>query len=415
MSLQDDIFNGESDTLEFKEKIPADTSKIVRTAVAFSNTQGGRIIIGVSDDRKIVGISDDPFKIRDQVVDIIIKGCEPTVSFDSYIITIDGKNLVVIEISPGILRPYYIKGGKPERDTFLRTSASNRTPSDGMLKELELEGARRSFDSLKYIERYDTFDKDAESLCQYISCKSGKDVDFNKLENLGLIINTPSGYVPSRAFVLLTSNPYFYASVQCARFRGNNMIEFVDRKEFGGSLMNQIDEAVNFVMNNVNLSGVIKGLYREDTPEVPVEAVRELITNAIIHRSYGIENNYTFVAVFDDRIEITSPGMLPFGLSIDKAISGRSNPRNPIIAKFFRECKLVEGWGSGIGRSFSLCTEHGLKEPVIQELDEALRVTIFRKDSSHVPSEDPISLPLSEIEIKIIEEIERIPILRLTN
>lgn len=142
-------------------------------------------------------------------MDIIIKGCEPTVSFDSYITTIDGKNLVVIEISPGILRPYYIKGGKPKRDTFLRTSASNRTPSDGMLKELELEGARRSFDSLKYIERYDTFEKDAESLCQYISRKSGKDVDFNKLENLGLIINTPSGYVPSRAFVLLRPIPIF--------------------------------------------------------------------------------------------------------------------------------------------------------------------------------------------------------------
>lgn len=153
-------------------------------------------------------------------------------------------------------------------------------------------------------------------------------MDNDKLVNLGLLEKTRSGHLPSRAFMLLTSNPYYCARVECARFRGINMNEFVDRKEFDGPLMDQIEEAVNFVMNNVNLAGVIKGLYREDIPEVPVEAVRELITNAIIHRSYGIDNNHTFVGVFDDRIEITSPGMMPFGLSIEKALSGRSNPRN---------------------------------------------------------------------------------------
>lgn len=161
------------------------------------------------------------------------------------------------------------------------------------------------------------------------------------------------------------------------------------------------------------LAGIIKGLYREDIPEVPVEAVRELITNAIIHRSYGMDNNRTFVGVFDDRIEITSPGMMPLGLSIEKALSGRSNPRNPIIARFFRETKLVEGWGSGIGRSFSMCKEYGLKEPIIQEIDEAIRVTIFRKDSLHVPSDDPTSLPLSDIERMIVTTIENNPQIKI--
>lgn len=287
MNLRDEIVDGESDTLEFKEKIPADTSKIVRSAIAFSNTQGGRIIIGVSDDRNIVGIEGDPFKVKDQVVDMIINGCEPMISPESYVTTIDGKSLAVIEIPPGTSRPYYLKGGSPEKDAFLRTSASNRSPSEGMFKELELEGARRSFDALKYIGECSTLDDDAEKLCRYLSRKSGKDVNLDKLINLGLLENTRSGHIPSRGFMLLTSNPYYCARVECARFRGTNMNEFVDRKEFDGPLMDQIEEAVNFVMNNVNLAGVIKGLYREDIPEVPVEAVRELITNAIIHRSYG--------------------------------------------------------------------------------------------------------------------------------
>lgn len=413
MDLRDEIVNGESDSLEFKEKVPADVSKIVRSAIAFSNTQGGRIIVGVTDNREIVGVDDDPFKIRDQVIDIIINGCEPMISPESYITTIDGKSIVVVEIPPGTSRPYYLKGGTPEEDAFIRTSASNRSPSEGMIKELKLEGSRKSFDALRYIGECEALDKDAEKLCNYLSSKSGKKVDYDKLMNLGLLEKNRSGYIPSRAFMLLTSNPYYCARVECARFRGINMNEFVDRKEFGGPLMDQIEEAVNFVMNNVNLAGVIKGLYREDIPEVPVEAVRELITNAIIHRSYEIDNNHTFVGVFDDRIEITSPGIMPLGLSIEKALSGRSNPRNPIIARFFREARLMEGWGSGIGRSFSMCKEYGLKEPVIQEIDEAIRVTIFRKDSSHVPSEDPISLPLSDLEKNILSLLQSEPTLKI--
>ena len=100
MALQDDIINGESDRIEFKEQIPKDASKIVRTVVAFSNTQGGRIILGVSDDRRIVGVDGDPFKTRDQAIDIIMNGCSPTVCPSSFITTIDGKSLVVIECLP---------------------------------------------------------------------------------------------------------------------------------------------------------------------------------------------------------------------------------------------------------------------------------------------------------------------------
>ncbi|WP_400228351.1 ATP-binding protein [Methanomethylophilus alvi] len=101
------------------------------------------------------------------------------------------------------------------------------------------------------------------------------------------------------------------------------------------------------------------------------------------------------------------------GLSIEKALSGRSNPRNPIIARFFREAKLVEGWGSGIGRSFSLCREYGLREPVIQEIDEAIRVTIFRKDSSHVPSDEPTTLSLSNLEKDILALLQNEPMLKI--
>jgi predicted HTH transcriptional regulator len=413
MALQDDIINGESDRIEFKEQIPKDASKIVRTVVAFSNTQGGRIILGVSDDRRIVGVDGDPFKARDQAIDIIMNGCSPTVCPSSFITTIDGKSLVVIEVPPGTSRPYCLKGESPEQGALVRVSASNRPPSNGMLKELMLEGERKSYDEIAYIGRYDDLEASIRDLCEYLSEKAGKRTDANKLVNMGLLIESGNDVVPTRAFMLLTTNPYHHASVKCARFRGRNMVEFIDRKEFAGPLMEQVEKAAGFVMDHINLSSVISGLYRKDVPEIPPEAIRELITNAVIHRSYSIDSENTFVSVFDDRVEITSPGMMPRGMSIENIMVGRSNPRNPVIARFFKEAGLVEGWGSGVIRAFSLCESFGLRRPVIQELDDVVRVTIFRRDSDHTVTEELAAVPISNLEQKVVDLIRENPQIKI--
>lgn len=406
MGLKEDIGSGESRILEFKEKIPRDTMKLVRAAIAFSNTQGGRIIIGVNDDRRIVGLNEDPFLVRDRAIDIISNGCEPRISPNSYITTIDGRDLVVIMIEAGADRPYHIKGENPESSAYVRTSASNRLPSSGMLKELELEGARRSFDSLDYLGDAGDVQDLAKGLCGYLSQRSGRAVAIAHLEGMGLLRESEGRLVPSRAFMLLTSNPYYQARVQCARFRGRNMVEFIDRKEFNGPLTDQVDQTVGFIMDHTNLGGKIVGLYREDTPEIPVEAVREFVTNALEHRSYAMESNPVFVAVFDDRVEITSPGMLPQGFSMDKVLSGLSNPRNEVIARFFREAKLTEGWGSGLIRAIELCTSHGLKAPHIEELDDFIRVTIYRLESAPADESEGIEIVLSETEMAIVDLIQ---------
>jgi len=282
-----------------------------------------------------------------------------------------------------------------------------------MLKELELEGERRSFDGLDYIgERIELKDA-SEKLCRYLSMRKGIEVSETNLVNLGLLRTSGNETIPSRAFMLLTTNPYYQARIECARFRGNNMVEFADRKEFSGPLMEQVEDSTAFVMNNIDLKSIIRGLYREDIPEIPQEAVREIITNAVIHRSYSMDGNHTFVAVFDDRVEVTSPGAMPLGITIENIMLGHSNPRNPVLARFFKEAKLVEGWGSGILRAFSLCESYGLKRPIIQEIDDVIRVTLFRKNSQHAPSDEYVTLPLSDIEKDIIVAVKTDPQIRI--
>ena len=409
--IEDEISAGESNRLEFKKMLPKDPKKYVKSAVALSNCQGGKIIFGVADDCKIVGLEGDPLALRDSIVDEISKGCSPQIFPNSYISTIDGKNIVVIDLAPGTNRPYYVTSEGMENGTYVRISASTRAAGPDTLKDLMMEGANRSFDVLDYIdENAKKLSMESVSkLCSYLSKRSKKDVSVTDLVNMRILREFENTYIPSRAFMLLTDNPYYHARVQCARFKGPDELEFMDRKEFTGSIIEQVDDAVGFVMDHTNMGAEIKGLYRKDIPEVPIEAVRELITNAVVHRSYSMSGSPIFVAVYDDRIEITSPGMMPFGLTIEGAVSGRSNPRNQIIARFFREANLTEGWGRGIRRATSSCIEYGLRPPEFQEIGDAIRVTIFRAGSEHVPSSEPSSLPISDSENAILNYLEKNP------
>lgn len=409
--LEDEIAAGESNRLEFKEQKPKEAWKYLRAAVAMANTQGGRIVFGVADDRRIVGVDGDPFAIADSVIDEISRGCSPQLCPSSYVCTVDDRSVVVIEIPLGVNRPYYLTAEGPEEGVYVRIAASNRRASAGIIKELTLEGERRSFDALDYLEEgaQPVAAEAIARLCQLLSEKSQRTIVPTDLVNMGLLRDTGKSLIASRAFMLLTDNPYPHARVQCARFRGLDMLEFADRKELTGSILDQVDETVSFVMNNVRLASKIEGLYRRDIPELPIAAVREIVINAIVHRSYSITSSPTFVAVFDDRVEITSPGMLPLGMTIDGALSGHSNPRNAVLARFFREAKLTEGWGSGLSRAFLLCTNSGLQAPVIQEIDDSIRVTIFRDNAQHSVSVASASLPLTDLDNLVLDYLEANP------
>lgn len=168
-----------------------------------------------------------------------------------------------------------------------------------------------------------------------------------------------------------------FSKTQCAVFKGTNRAVFLDKREFTGPVYTQIEESVDFVLRNIRLGATIDGLVRKEKYELPPEAIREMIINAHCHRNL-LDESCIQVAIYDDRLEVTSPGGLYNGLTYEEIMNGHSKIRNKAIANIFSQMGLVEAWGSGIKRIFNSAKEYGLPEPRFQEFDSMFRVELFR-------------------------------------
>lgn len=199
------------------------------------------------------------------------------------------------------------------------------------------------------------------------------------LLNWKLLRKTGSQLQAANAFVLLTGDYFRFAKIQCALFKGCDRDEFLDKKEYSGPLYEQIEEAYRFVLRHINRSAEINGLVRKEKYELPVGAVREMIINAQCHRNF-MDASCVQVALFDDRLEITSPGMLYGGLTLQEALNGRSKIRNKAIAEVFSRMELIEGWGTGIRHIMKRAEEYELPTPEFMEIGDTFRVNLYRKD-----------------------------------
>lgn len=168
------------------------------------------------------------------------------------------------------------------------------------------------------------------------------------------------------------------AAIQCAVFKGTVRDIFITRKEFTGSIYEQIEDAYNFVLQHIDLGSRIEGIARQDYYELPVKTIREMISNAVCHRSY-LSPGKIQVALFDDRLEVTSPGMLDSEITIEKMKSGLSKIRNRGIAAAFSYMNIIEAWGSGIPKIFREAKEYGLREPELIDMGSDLRINLYRK------------------------------------
>ena len=141
---------------------------------------------------------------------------------------------------------------------------------------------------------------------------------------------------------------------------------FIDKKEFDGPIYEQLTDAYQFVLRHINIGAKVDGLYRKDIYELPIKSIRELIANAVIHRSYLAESKIQ-ISIFDNRIEVVSPGMLYGGMDFEAMKSGRSKCRNQAIVDIFQYMHIVEAWGTGIPRLIAACDQYGLQEPTFEE------------------------------------------------
>ena len=170
-------------------------------------------------------------------------------------------------------------------------------------------------------------------------------------------------------------------ATQCGVFKGTTKEVFVDRREYTGPLWEQIEEAFQFVLRNIHLGATIVGVYRQDVYEIPPDAIRELIINAMVHRSY-LDHGTIQVAIYDNRLEITSPGKLPMGQTLERMKEGYSKIRNEALAHAFSYMNLIEHWGSGIPRIIGKVKAAGLREPEFIGGEVDLRINIYRGQSS---------------------------------
>ena len=390
--LKNKLFSGESINIEYKVEMPKKSEKYMKTVVAFANGRGGRIVFGVDDKTlNIVGMNPDTiFQTMDAITNAISDSCEPKIYPDVTLQSIDDKTIIVVEIHPGPMRPYYIKNKGLVDGTYVRVAGTSRHAEGYMLKELILEGQNRYFDNepCEYLEINEDDIKDLCDKMKKIAIENTwndeekaaiRDVTKNILITWGILKEDNGKIIPTNAYALLTGKMQIQPTIQCAVFKGKTRAYFVDRREFSGPIQDQVQLAFQYVLEKINIGMQIKGIYRQDVYELPINSVRELIANAVAHRNY-LEPGNIQVAIFDDRLEVTSPGMLLNTVSIKKMIEGYSRLRNPAIANAFAYMKIIEKWGTGIPRILRECKEYGLKKPELIDFDGDFRVNMYRRE-----------------------------------
>ena len=386
----EEILAGESKNVEFKETLPEKSIKYMKSVVAFANGSGGKIIFGIADKtREVIGFDkEDVFKTMDAIANAVSDSCEPAIIPDITLQTVDGKTVIVAEISEGRQRPYYIKALGRDGGVYVRVAGTTRLADEYMIKELMFEGSNRHFDQALCTGLTIT-DEDIDTLCNAMKDQavknahneeqkaSIKDVGRQQLRSWGVLIERDGKDYPSNAYAILTGHGGLHVAIQCGVFKGTTKEVFVDRREYTGPLWEQIDEAFQFVLRNIHLGATIVGIYRQDVYEIPPDAIRELIINAVVHRSY-LDHGTIQVAIYDNRLEITSPGKLPMGQTIERMKEGYSKIRNEALAHAFSYMNLIEHWGSGIPRIIGKIKKAGLREPEFIGGEVDLRINIYR-------------------------------------
>ena len=381
---RDTLFSGESKNVEYKVTLPDKSEKYMKTIVAFANTQGGKLIVGIDDKtHEIVGVENEIlFQVMDGIANAISDSCVPQIIPDIEPQTVDGKTVIVVSVEAGKNRPYYLKSKGKENGTYIRVAGTSRQAFPEKIRELEMEGARISWDELICVG-YPVSDEATERLCQDIESfrkKAGMtehSVKKEQLINWKILKQSEGQIMATNAYALLTSDYFPFSKTQCAVFKGTDRAVFLDKREFTGPIYAQIESAVDFVLRNIRLGARIDGLVRKEKYELPLEAIREMIINAHCHRNL-LDESCIQVAVYDDRLEVTSPGGLYNGLTYEEVMNGHSKIRNKAIANIFSQMGLVEAWGSGIKRILNAAKEYGLLEPKFQEFDNMFRVELFR-------------------------------------
>jgi ATP-dependent DNA helicase RecG len=368
------IAKGEGQDIEFKSSL-SERKEILETICAFSNSNGGTILVGVDDNGNLVGIEMGKGVIEG-LINEIKSSIEPPVIPQIETAEAHGKKVLVIRVSEGLNKPYLLKG-----IAFKRFGRTNQRIPREELEKIILEKHRTI---LSFEERvFDANLKDIDELKvkNFVAeVKSARNIDLpyatvrDFLERLGLFKEK----LTAAALLCFSKNPQAYipyAIVKCGRFRNG----IADEREIHGTVLDQISGVLEFLKNHIRVQHSVDGRGRRvDRWEIPLEAIREAVVNAVAHRDYGVPSP-VYVKVFDDRVEVINPGGLMPPLTPEKLKKEHPSVlRNPKIANVLFLYGYVERWGYGTNKIVELCVENGLREPDFVEEDGFFKVVLYR-------------------------------------
>ena len=361
----------ESERIEYKSQMIED---LYREVIAFANSNGGVIYIGIDDQGNLTGI-DNVDETYTRITNGIRDAIAPDVTMFVRYILQDNK-VIQIEVGEGSYKPYYLKSkGMKPNGVYVRHGASSVQASPDQIRKMIKESDGDNFEASRCMEQELTFHAAETAFKQY-----GVEFSVEKYRALGITKND----VFTNLALLLSDQCHH--TIKVAVFKDEFCTEFRDSKEFGGSVFKQFEDVVNYLALCNKTVSTIKGLVRTDKQDYPEEVIREALLNALVHRDYSFSGSI-IINVNDSKMEFISLGGLLPGLSTEDIRIGISQPRNKKLAEVFHRLRLIESYGTGIRRIFKLY-ENCPVQPSIEATTNAFRIVLPNMNATDTANED---------------------------
>lgn len=375
--------------VEFKEldrktgKLPESISKEV---CAFVNTEGGELYVGVANDGSIVGVDnvdDTMTRLSNTLRDTILPDVTPFIQIRDE--QEEGKSIVKVTASIGTERPYYLKQkGLTPNGVYVRIGSASVPVNEAGIRSMIMDTSGKSFEESRSLNQDLTFDALADEMKK-------KNIEFGAAQMKTLKLIGADGLYTNLALLLSDQCPY---TIKTAIFQGTDNAVFRERKEFSGSLLNQLSDVFQFLDFYNKTQAIFKGMDRVDQRDYPEDALREALLNSIIHRDYLFSGS-TIINMYEDHIEFNSLGGLVSGLSMEAIMVGISQSRNPNLAAVFYRLKWVESYGTGIKKIKRLYA-NSVSKPIFTAVEGAFSVTMSNRNEGIKSSENnakPANVP----------------------
>lgn len=353
----------ETEIVELKSIVMDDIKKEI---IAFANCEGGTVYVGVADDGKVLGV-ENADECALQISNMVRDAVKPDVTMFIHYETLecDGKAVVAVNIQRGTNRPYYLakKGLRPE-GVYVRQGYSSVPATDTAIRQMIKETDGDSFENMRSINQALTFEATKKEF-------EKRNVVFGQPQMQTLKIVSADGIYTNLGLLLSEQCPH---TIKVAVFEGINQNVFKDRREFSGSLMQQLNEVYDYIEFHNQTHATFRKLLRIDTRDYPEVAVREALLNTLVHRDYSFRAS-TLISIYDDRIEFVSIGGLLPGLELDDLMMGVSVCRNPHLANVFYRLQLIEAYGTGMKKIMGAYA-NALVQPKIKTTNNAFKIIL---------------------------------------